>query len=72
MSTRLPLQPLFEKAKPESVRAFLRATGLNHIRFKKAEANGMDLWTADRCAVRCGFHPAEVWPNWVEVLSECN
>lgn len=70
MSTRLPLQPLLEKTKPKSLRAFRSATGLNGVRYNTALKEGMDLWTADRCAVRCGFHPAEVWPNWLEVLSE--
>ena len=27
-------------------------------------AGGLTYRQADRAAVRCGFHPVEVWPDW--------
>lgn len=34
--------------------------------FKNAVENGLGFWAADRYAVRAGFHPAFVWPEWLE------
>lgn len=28
------------------------------------EDGGVDCWTADKVALRCGLHPALVWSNW--------
>ncbi len=25
---------------------------------------GLDIYQADRCAMRCGWLPMEVWPEW--------
>lgn len=32
--------------------------------------DGVSWKVADRAANRCGFHPAEVWPEWVEEALE--
>lgn len=31
---------------------------------RRYEAEGLDTYQADRCAVRAGYHPANVWPDW--------
>lgn len=28
-------------------------------------ANGLSLYQADELAVRMGYHPSELWPEWV-------
>lgn len=30
-------------------------------------AGGFTYRQADRAAVRCGYHPVEVWPDWYQV-----
>lgn len=32
---------------------------------KAVAAGGLNYVTADRWAIKCGLHPAYVWPNWI-------
>lgn len=42
-------------------RVMLAVSGSMWLRYK---AEGLTPDQAERLAVRCGFHPAEVWPDW--------
>lgn len=57
--TRWPLEPLAEIVGKH--RAYVAAkTTPKDIR----AAGGLTDRQADRAAVRCGYHPAEVWAEW--------
>lgn len=42
------------------------ALGMNRGKIRSAIVAGLDDFKADRWAVRCGFHPASVWPGWLD------
>lgn len=57
--TRWPIEPLAERV--GMLRAFVSAsTNPEAIR----AAGGLTDRQADRAAVRCGYHPGEVWAEW--------
>lgn len=38
--------------------------GVHPRQVQRWRHNGLTLAQADLAAVRCGFHPSEVWPDW--------
>jgi hypothetical protein len=71
MAERLPIEPLQQAVRAKSLREFLAACDINHRRYKQMLERGLSIKTADTVATRCGFHPAEVWPQWLYVLAAC-
>jgi hypothetical protein len=64
-----PLRPLLDAAElTES--ALARHVHANGTAIRMAAAAGCTVSEADRWAVRCGFHPAEIWPDWNNDLTE--
>lgn len=37
--------------------------------WRRASREGLTIWTADAWAIRCGLHPAEVWPDWIKLAA---
>jgi len=65
---RYPIEPLLELLAEQGV-SLHKATeilGMSGSNLKAARTRGLLVKAADRCALRAGFHPAEVWPSWVE------
>lgn len=65
---RYPVEPLLRRAEVSSLsmlttRARLRVGG---GAYRHVLVDGLSAYQADRWAVRLGFHPAEVWPDWSE------
>lgn len=60
---RYPLAALVD-ASGLSEAALGRAVGLSGTTLKNARVRGFLEASADRYAVRAGFHPAEVWPDF--------
>jgi len=60
---RYPLQPLAD-AMGLSLAAACRALGVSGSTMQDYRHRGLTERVADRLAVRAGFHPAEVWPDW--------
>lgn len=48
---------------PNELRVRVRCNGRD---WRRAAAVGASVWEADRWACRAGYHPAEIWPEWVE------
>ncbi len=63
---RWPLGPLVELLGVQGAEAVanrLKTTGEN---VRRAAEFGLPDATADRWAIRAGFHPAQVWPEWID------
>ena len=41
-----------------------RRTGFSIRTIQRWTTTGIPLYSADRLAIRLGFHPATIWPNW--------
>jgi hypothetical protein len=63
----LPLQPLVE-AYGKPWREFRTAVGARHTVLNRLKVEGLTLSVADRFAMKCNLHPAEVWglDAWLE------
>jgi hypothetical protein len=63
---RLPIQPLIEKlyASARSIHSLgdAAARGVHRLRY-----TGLSFEQADRWAVRCRYHPVEVWEGWYDL-----
>lgn len=46
---------------------FAAGVGLPGANLARYEADGLDVWQADRAACRLGLHPAQVWPDWTDL-----
>lgn len=61
---RFPLQPMID-CRPDltdkEMSVLLKASGCAWARWRE---RGLDEAAADRCAVRLGFHPGEIWADW--------
>jgi capsid protein len=44
-----------------------RAAWKLRIKGSRMVTDGLDEVQADRIAIRAGFHPAEIWPEWLGV-----
>lgn len=65
----LPLTTIIEKfGKP--LYLFQIQVGSRHTVIRRAFVEGLDVTLADRYAVRCGYHPVEVWgyEEWLKAL----
>ena len=64
---RLPLQPLLHATAVASKLALARRLGVDPtLIHRAARRGGVTYWTADRWAVALGWHPAMIWPEWLE------
>lgn len=61
--TRYPLAPLAEAVGVDTSR-LARILGLSGSTWKAYREHGMTERAADRLAVKAGFHPCEIWPDW--------
>lgn len=61
-----PLAALAGMSMPE----LSRALGISGTQWKDSRDNGVGERAADRYAVRLGFHPSVVWPEWTELSME--
>jgi hypothetical protein len=64
----LPLQPLTSRY--ENMSALARALGADRAQVGRWERTGVSPCTADRLAIRLGFHPVELWPEWFDLPVE--
>jgi hypothetical protein len=48
-----------------SVESFARRLGVSHSTMYRRQRSGIvDVYEADRWAVRLGVHPSRIWPTW--------
>ena len=51
-----------------SVESFARRLGVSHSTMYRRQRSGMvDVYEADRWAIRLGVHPCRIWPEWDRV-----
>lgn len=65
---RVSLEPLVERYGNVSVLA--RALGVDRAQVARWRSDGVPIESADRIAVAVGRHPAEVWPEWYDLLAD--
>lgn len=63
--TRYPLEPLAQ-AMGLSLHAACAQLGISGTTQKEYRARGVTVRVADRLAVKAGYHPAEIWPTWID------
>lgn len=68
VAPRLPLDPLL--ALYDSALGLARALKVDPRQVHRWSGYGVSIWTADELAVSLGFHPIELWPQWLEVGEE--
>jgi transposase-like protein len=51
----------------ENMSTLARALGVDRAQLGRWRRTGVTPSTADRLAVRLGFHPAELWPQWFDL-----
>jgi hypothetical protein len=68
---RFPIEPLVEKYN-RPWREFREVVRARHTVLKRAKLEGLTYEQADAYAIRCGFHPIEIWgyENWIEEQDE--
>lgn len=64
MTTRFDLHPLADAIGAESDRDIAQATNTCRRTVQRWKHDGMSVDQADRAAVRAGYHPANIWPDW--------
>jgi hypothetical protein len=67
----LPIEPLF-KAYGRPWREFRLVVGARHSTLMGYKESGMPLDVADKYAVKCGYHPVEIWgyDTWLKALED--
>lgn len=60
---RFPYDRLIQRS-GMSRSALRMKVGISGESARRYESEGLTVWQADRLAVRLGFHPANVWPDW--------
>ena len=45
-----------------------RRSGYPLRTIQRWKTNGIPLYSADRLAIRLGVHPANIWPQWTDIL----
>lgn len=63
--TRLPLRPLMVAARTTELAALARHLDVPRRRIMEWHANGVPFYRADDLAARLGYHPAELWAEWL-------
>jgi hypothetical protein len=61
-----PAQPFIEITGLTLVSHFARKVKANALTAAIAINEGLTDRQADTWAIRCGYHPAEIWPDWFE------
>ena len=59
-----PAQPLIDAAREASEHALANRLGIGGYTWAIAKAEGLTEAQADTWAVRCGWHPSNIWPEW--------
>lgn len=60
-----PLAPLLEVSRHTQTE-IMHLTCMSGGRMAEVAVEGLTTLEADRVAVRCGYHPAEIWADWYE------
>ena len=63
---RYPLEPLARLVGASSYTSLARELGVSGSMLSVYRTKGLTDAAADRLAVRAGWHPAEVWPEWFD------
>lgn len=58
---RYPIEPLLELSRLPYSRIVGR---VNSEAWNAMRTTGLTPYMADKLAVKCGFHPSQVWPSW--------
>lgn len=66
---RFPFAPVLEMF-PDTRAVLARRLRMDPSTINKYVERGLSVWQADRLAVRLGFHPSALWPDWYECWSE--
>lgn len=66
---RFPVDALRRALASESVTELARTCGVTQRSIHRYIHDGVPEAMTDAMAVRAGFHPAEVWPEWIEQAS---
>lgn len=61
-----PAQPLIDAAREPNDLALMRQLGISGYTLADAKAEGLTEVQADTWAVRLGWHPSNIWPEWWE------
>lgn len=56
--------PVAHVLEGRSTHAQERALHVSPKTLRRYKAEGLTVWQADRAAVRLGYHPANLWPQW--------
>lgn len=68
---KFPVKPLAAKVGNGTVLDLSRVLGVKYNSLTHWIQDGIPEYTADRVAVKFGFHPVEIWPEWFDgVLDE--
>lgn len=62
---RWPLQPLLD-ATGQTPYGIAHATGVSQGMIRDAVTSGLSDNLADKIAIRLGWHPAMIWPEWAD------
>jgi hypothetical protein len=71
---RLPFAPLLAVSGADTVRAFAALIDADRRQVGRAKRDGLSWLTADRWAVKVGWHPANIWGTdaWLDTVAvEC-
>jgi len=68
VALRLPLDPLLDLY--DSRLGLARALKVDPRQIQRWLRYGVSFYAADELAVSLGFHPIELWPQWMEVGEE--
>ena len=63
-TVRFSLRALMECMGFTEVKPFAEAIDLSRKSCYRYFVSGLPMHVADRLAIRCGFHPLEVWPDF--------
>ncbi|CAB5217700.1 hypothetical protein UFOVP209_6 [uncultured Caudovirales phage] len=61
-----PIEPLLDITGITRFTHLARAVRANGVTASSALNEGLTDRQADNWAIRCGYHPAEIWPEWFE------
>lgn len=64
LRARFPVEPLLQLTRLTHGQLAERV-GTQRGAVVDAVRRGVSIWTADSWATRCGFHPGNVWPDWL-------
>ena len=63
-----PIKPLLDATGLTLVTHFARRVKANGQTARRAYTKGLTDRQADQWAIRLGYHPGEIWPDWFDRL----